>query len=1090
MSKQYKIKIGDTFAFVKPNCSKQTKVYEPKTFVDKQSINDDEQKNRSERIKELKKAISYEKRRMNHSAYGGGDLRHLWGLQQELAELTNSKNKDSVSVEDPNKKSIKDVKLKDKRWETVYKAYENSNITPAKVRTHLKKVTKASIFREQEMSGKQRHYKMSNGEVYATNIYGGIDGHPGEIVLQKLVDTNNIKDAKKEYTINWQDTYHKTKDKTRVDANSVWEAVRKFGDIIALGGIGTANCYIVNISPNDGWMRTYGKLSDLLKQHKNDTSIMDAIVSNSTQLESELNKYLAAGDYNARGEADIKGNIFTGKFSWGINGGRILLNYIDDSGWVVKQFWVSYDKNRKINKNELNNAIKYIYKMAEEKNKVKTANIKFSHFSVEFMEGGPTERAWVFVNRSKGKKLSLAQANNLIKEANNIYQAQHTGAHGYLKLYIDMIYNVNGKEYTYHGPRFDIGDKYPGSFDNSYINRVEELIRKSPSQFKTDSSIKDESLKVKVYTINKGQPSQYYGLKLAEKGNEQILPYAPNNWKTQKGALDYAKNKGYTVVQDENIKPVKGSVVVKDLNKSIRDNNRFELSVVNPKTKQKMHKYFNNEKEARQTFNQAVQNNAKNKGSKILITLFQTEPKHQPLEFKIIDNSVKDENIKSVKGPAGVKGWKIKSGGKTFIIQNYAAVGNKDKYEIVELETKKRLMENASITQVKQYAKENWNAKLLDKQYVKDSNTIKDGTLNSVITNGKEYITAGSDIRLGRIGYTSRIDMAQKYEYSVASQLIPYLRNKLSKLGQKDWKMWTAKKVSNPTHIVDANSVQEAKDKVVDSIVTSFGRKYHHFIKNSTKGYGSIMEERGKIYTSAKPGTPFNSSKDALEYSKRQGWKEVTKEEFAKHMWDSSNIKDANQYEVRIVNANTKKAESKYFNDKSKAEQEYSKALTSQNDNSKTMVNLFDPNGKLVKSKVLDAYIKKQPGVRGFIGTTYAVFDSSNKLLKIFQNKQDAEKYIASLKNTNKDTSIKDANTMTISLVVPKKLNYTPASLMIRYAKQKNAQTMNSRYGNTLIKLEGKWWAYDRLKESPVDATNVKVNLSLIEVDKNGLAVR
>src|SRR5699024_8773797 len=58
------------------------------------------------------------------------------------------------------------------------------------------------------------------------------------------------------------------KDKTRVDANSIKEAIKKFGDLIALGGIGTANCYVVSISPNDGYLRTYGKLSDLLRTFK------------------------------------------------------------------------------------------------------------------------------------------------------------------------------------------------------------------------------------------------------------------------------------------------------------------------------------------------------------------------------------------------------------------------------------------------------------------------------------------------------------------------------------------------------------------------------------------------------------------------------------------------------------------------------------------------------------------------------------------------------------------------------------------------------------------------------------------------------
>ena len=75
-----------------------------------------------------------------------------------------------------------------------------------------------------------------------------------------------IKDAKTEYIFNYQDTYHRTRDKMRVDANNLDEAIREFGKTMALGGYGTANIYVVSVSPNDGYMRAYGKLSEMLKQ--------------------------------------------------------------------------------------------------------------------------------------------------------------------------------------------------------------------------------------------------------------------------------------------------------------------------------------------------------------------------------------------------------------------------------------------------------------------------------------------------------------------------------------------------------------------------------------------------------------------------------------------------------------------------------------------------------------------------------------------------------------------------------------------------------------------------------------------------------
>ena len=56
---------------------------------------------------------------------------------------------------------------------------------------------------------------------------------------------------------------------------------------------------------------------------------------------------------------------------------------------------------------------------------------------------------------------------------------------------------------------------------------------------------KVKDMKVTTYVINKGQKSQYFGLKNAESGD--VLHYAPNNWKTEKGALNWAKKNGYEI---------------------------------------------------------------------------------------------------------------------------------------------------------------------------------------------------------------------------------------------------------------------------------------------------------------------------------------------------------------------------------------------------------------------------------------------------------------------------------------------------------------------------------------------------------------
>ena len=54
-------------------------------------------------------------------------------------------------------------------------------------------------------------------------------------------------------------------------------------------------------------------------------------------------------------------------------------------------------------------------------------------------------------------------------------------------------------------------------------------------------------MKVKVYCINKGTASQYFGLKNAEEN--MVLYAAPNNWKTEKGATRWAEKNGYTVTK-------------------------------------------------------------------------------------------------------------------------------------------------------------------------------------------------------------------------------------------------------------------------------------------------------------------------------------------------------------------------------------------------------------------------------------------------------------------------------------------------------------------------------------------------------------
>ena len=50
---------------------------------------------------------------------------------------------------------------------------------------------------------------------------------------------------------------------------------------------------------------------------------------------------------------------------------------------------------------------------------------------------------------------------------------------------------------------------------------------------------------VTTYVINKGTPAQYFGLKNADENT--VLYTAPNKWKTEKSALNWAKKHGYEI---------------------------------------------------------------------------------------------------------------------------------------------------------------------------------------------------------------------------------------------------------------------------------------------------------------------------------------------------------------------------------------------------------------------------------------------------------------------------------------------------------------------------------------------------------------
>lgn len=72
----------------------------------------------------------------------------------------------------------------------------------------------------------------------------------------------------------------------------------------------------------------------------------------------------------------------------------------------------------------------------------------------------------------------------------------------------------------------------------------EKVIKKGKrTSVKNTKGSNKNSSDVSVFVINEGTPSQFFGIKTAD---GDVLP-APNNWKTEKGALRWAEKNGYAV---------------------------------------------------------------------------------------------------------------------------------------------------------------------------------------------------------------------------------------------------------------------------------------------------------------------------------------------------------------------------------------------------------------------------------------------------------------------------------------------------------------------------------------------------------------
>lgn len=83
------------------------------------------------------------------------------------------------------------------------------------------------------------------------------------------------------------------------------------------------------------------------------------------------------------------------------------------------------------------------------------------------------------------------------------------------------------------------------SATKSRLTRLNGMVAFRKNTSTGRNGAKGVKMKVTTYCINKGRPSQYFGLKNARSGD--VLYSAPNNWKTEKGALNWAIKHGFKV---------------------------------------------------------------------------------------------------------------------------------------------------------------------------------------------------------------------------------------------------------------------------------------------------------------------------------------------------------------------------------------------------------------------------------------------------------------------------------------------------------------------------------------------------------------
>lgn len=184
-----------------------------------------------------------------------------------------------------------------------------------------------------------------------------------------------------------------------------------------------------------------------LDSKTNDQLLLDdQIASSSKEFFDIINAWLKSDrGWNSSETVQIKGNILSGKFRFGINGGHLLVNYMHPNG-QLKQYTLKITNNA-VSMSDVNDVIRDLYSIFAKASELKNKSYKLIGVKLEFYEG----KNQSMVNKLVSPERLLAW---ILKEDS----LSNDKNFSYHKAYVDCIYDVEGTHYRVHGGHIDVGD--------------------------------------------------------------------------------------------------------------------------------------------------------------------------------------------------------------------------------------------------------------------------------------------------------------------------------------------------------------------------------------------------------------------------------------------------------------------------------------------------------------------------------------------------------------------------------------------------------------------------------------------------------